>query len=104
SELWRGIAPYSLLHSSLRARYWPVFCVKSMSLGGRAVYAVIESGGKQYRVQAGETIEVERLEANAGDTIELDRVLLVNNDGDLVIGQPLVDGASVQATVVAQAK
>lgn len=68
------------------------------------MYAVIESGGKQYRVQAGETIEVERLEANAGDTIELDRVLLVNNDGDLVIGQPLVDGASVQATVVAQAK
>jgi len=68
------------------------------------VYAVIETGGKQYKVQEGETLEVERLDINAGETVELDRVLLVSNDDNLIIGQPLVDGAVVRAKVLAQAK
>lgn len=68
------------------------------------MYAVIETGGKQYKVREGEILEVERLDADAGETIDLDRVLLVNSGDNLIIGQPLVDGAVVRAKVMAQAK
>jgi large subunit ribosomal protein L21 len=64
------------------------------------MYAVIETGSKQYRVAPGDTIEVELLEAEAGKTITLDRVLLVNNDGRVSVGAPTVDKAVVVADVV----
>jgi large subunit ribosomal protein L21 len=65
------------------------------------MYAVLETGSKQYRVAAGDTLEVERLDAEAGKPFTFDRVLLVNNDGKLNVGAPTVNGASVVADVVA---
>lgn len=64
-------------------------------------YAVIQTGGKQYRVSEGDRIAVERLDAEEGSDITIDRVLLVGGDGSTRIGTPVVDGASVTATVTA---
>jgi large subunit ribosomal protein L21 len=64
------------------------------------MYAVIETGGKQYRVTAGDKLEVERLPIEAGQTATFDRVLLVNNDGQLAVGTPTVANATVVADVV----
>ena len=65
------------------------------------MYAVLETGSKQYRVAAGDTLEIERLEMEAGKPVTFDRVLLVNNDGKLTVGSPTVAAASVTADVVA---
>jgi large subunit ribosomal protein L21 len=65
------------------------------------MYAVLETGSKQYRVAAGDTLEIERLETEAGKPFTFDRVLLVNNDGKLSVGTPTVSGAKVVADVVA---
>ncbi len=62
-------------------------------------YAVIETGGKQYRVQSGDTLEVEKLEMDIGSSFELDRVLAVSDGSDLRIGVPLVEAAKVVAKV-----
>jgi large subunit ribosomal protein L21 len=67
-------------------------------LGGREIYAIIETGGKQYRVNPGQTIDVERLEVAEGDTVELDRVLLIGDGDRVTVGTPTVDGAKVVAT------
>ena len=64
------------------------------------MYAVLETGGKQYRVTAGETLEVERLAVEAGQPVTFDRVLLVNTDGKLNVGSPTVPSATVLADVV----
>lgn len=66
------------------------------------MYAVIETGGKQYRVQAGDVIDVELVSGDAGSTLDLDRVLLVGGDGETQIGAPTVAGAVVTAEVVKQ--
>ncbi len=66
------------------------------------MYAVIETGGKQYRVEVGSEIEVEYLDAEPGQTLELDRVLLVADGDATAIGRPLVDEAHVSASVVRQ--
>ncbi len=66
------------------------------------MYAVIETGGKQYRVEVGTELEVELLDAKAGDSITLDRVLLVADGDQAAIGRPLVSGAKVSAEVVRQ--
>ena len=63
------------------------------------MYAVIETGGKQYRVTAGDTLEVERLETEAGKPHTFDRVLLVSNDGKVTVGAPTLAGAKVVADV-----
>jgi large subunit ribosomal protein L21 len=65
------------------------------------MYAVLETGSKQYRVAAGDTLEIERLAVEAGKPFIFDRVLLVNTDGKLAVGTPTVSGASVLADVVA---
>jgi large subunit ribosomal protein L21 len=65
------------------------------------MYAVLETGSKQYRVAAGDTLEIERLDVEAGKPFTFDRVLLVNNDGKLTVGSPTVASASVTADVVA---
>ena len=67
------------------------------------MYAVIKTGGKQYRVAAGDVIKVERLEGEVGQTIDFDQVLMVGGD-DAKIGTPLVDGAKVSAEVLEQGK
>ncbi|KAB2658589.1 MAG: 50S ribosomal protein L21 [Verrucomicrobia bacterium] len=64
------------------------------------MYAVLETGGKQYRVAAGDTLEIERLEVEAGKAFTFDRVLLVSNDGKHSVGVPTVANASVLADVV----
>lgn len=66
------------------------------------MYAVIESGGKQYRVELGAEIEVDRLDIEPGESIDLARVLLVADGDQAAIGQPVVEGASVSASVVRQ--
>jgi large subunit ribosomal protein L21 len=63
------------------------------------MYAVIETGGKQYRVSPGQTVEVELLPAEPGATVTLDRVLMVSADGRTLVGQPTVSGAHVVGTV-----
>jgi large subunit ribosomal protein L21 len=68
------------------------------------MYAVVKTGGKQYRVSPGDSIDVEKLPYEVGERVELDQVLLVAHDSDAQIGQPLVDGAKVRATVTRQAK
>ena len=64
-------------------------------------YAIIETGGKQYRVKVGDRIRVERLPAEAGSDISIDRVLLLGGAGSTQIGAPVVDGAAVTAHVEA---
>jgi large subunit ribosomal protein L21 len=67
------------------------------------MYAVVKTGGRQYRVEEGAVVDVERLNIEEGDSIELDEVLLVVPDsGDPQIGKPLVNGAKVTATCVSQ--
>jgi large subunit ribosomal protein L21 len=64
------------------------------------MYAVIETGGKQYRVEVGTQLEVELLDVEPGQSITLDRVLLVADGADATVGTPVVDGAAVEAEVV----
>jgi large subunit ribosomal protein L21 len=66
------------------------------------VYAVIRTGGKQYRVEPGDTIRVERLVSPAGEKVKLEEVLLVADGDKVVVGNPRVPSASVVGTVVAQ--
>ncbi len=68
------------------------------------MYAVIVSGGKQYRVSEGQTLKVEKLVAEEGVSIELDKVLLVANGEDVKIGAPVVEGAKVSAEIVAHGR
>ena len=62
------------------------------------IYAIIETGGKQYKVTPGQTIDVERLNVTEGNTIELDKVLLIAEGEEVTVGKPTVDGAKVIAT------
>lgn len=63
------------------------------------MYAVIETGGKQYKVQEGDVLYVEKLNANEGETVSFDKVLLVSKESGLVVGSPLVSGAKVTGKV-----
>jgi large subunit ribosomal protein L21 len=67
-------------------------------------YAIIEDGGKQYKAVVGDTIEVDHFASEIGEEIDLERVLLLADDNSTEIGAPLIAGAKVQATVVAQVK
>ena len=71
---------------------------------GVKIYAVIEIGGKQYKVTPRQTIEVERLAVPEGETVELDRVLFIGGDGDTLVGNPTIKGAKVVATCLGEAK
>jgi large subunit ribosomal protein L21 len=68
------------------------------------MYAVIKTGGKQYRVAAGETIKVERLSADIGQDVKLDQVVAIGSGAELVLGAPLVAGANVVASVVSHGR
>lgn len=67
------------------------------------MYAIIATGGKQYKVEEGDVIRVEKLGVEAGQTVTFDQVLVVS-DKETKVGTPIVDGASVSATVVAEGK
>ena len=68
------------------------------------MYAVIKTGGKQYKVAAGEKLKIEQIAADVGQEITIDQVLAIGAGADLTVGTPLVSGASVTATVVAQGR
>lgn len=69
------------------------------------MYAVVVTGGKQYRVSEGDVIYVEKLDAEVDSTVEVGNVLLVGKDnGEVVVGKPVVEGAKVEAKVLAQGK
>ncbi len=68
------------------------------------MYAIIQTGGKQCKVQAGDVIFVEKLSANAGDSVTFDQVLAVSKDGGLTTGSPTIAGASVTGKVEQQVK
>jgi large subunit ribosomal protein L21 len=68
------------------------------------MFAVIVSGGKQYRVQEGQTLKVEKLAVEAGASVDFDRVLLVSNGDDVKVGAPVVEGAKVSAEVVSHGR
>ncbi len=68
------------------------------------MYAVVVSGGKQHRVEEGETLKLEKLNAEVGSNIDFDRILLVANGDDVKIGEPVVDGAKVSAEIVSHGR
>ena len=64
------------------------------------MYAVIETGGKQYRVEPGDTVVVETLPGESGDAVEFDRVLLISDDESVAVGRPVIEGARVTGQIV----
>jgi len=68
------------------------------------MYAIVETGGKQYRLEEGSTVFVEKLSAREGEKITLDQVLAVSKEGALTVGEPYVAGAAVEATVLENGK
>lgn len=68
------------------------------------MYAIVETGGKQYKVSEGDVLFVEKLDAQDGDTVTFDKVLACGGDDEFKIGTPVVDGASVEAKVLEQGK
>jgi len=68
------------------------------------MYAIVKCGGKQLKVQAGDIVKVEKLDAEVESTVELDEVLLVADEKDVKVGTPLIKGASVKATIIDQIK
>lgn len=72
--------------------------------GLRSMYAILKTGGKQYRVQEGDVIKVEKLGVQKGDTVELGEVLLLRTDDGVNVGHPVVPGVSVVARVLDQGK
>lgn len=68
------------------------------------MYAVVETGGRQYRMSAGRNVRINRLEAERGQQVEFEHVLLIGGDGETKIGKPFVPGAKVIATVVDQGR
>jgi large subunit ribosomal protein L21 len=68
------------------------------------MYAIIRTGGKQYRVQSGEQLRVEAISADVGSTVSLEEVLLVGTGDGVKVGAPLVSGAKVKATVVSHGR
>ncbi|BBA35341.1 50S ribosomal protein L21 [Methylocaldum marinum] len=74
------------------------------ALEPKKMYAVIQTGGKQYRVKQGDVVKVETLNADAGQQIEFDKVLMVQTDSGLKVGKPFVDGGKVTATIKAHGR
>ncbi len=72
--------------------------------GRLKIYAIIEAGGKQYKVTPGQVIDVDRLDVAEGDTVELDKVLLIADDDKVTVGTPTVGGAKVIATSQGEGK
>lgn len=68
------------------------------------MYAIIETGGKQYRVEEGKTLKVEKIDIPEGEPVEFDRVLLVRKEDSSIVGSPYVEGARVRAKVLQTAK
>jgi large subunit ribosomal protein L21 len=76
----------------------------ALAEGGKGLFAVLETGGKQHKVQPGGVLRVEKLEAAKGDQVTLDRILTVGDDAQTLIGTPYIEGAQVIAQVLQQGK
>lgn len=76
----------------------------SLGQGGVKMYAIIETGGKQFRVSEGDILNVEKIEAEQGSVIDIDKVLAVVKDGEVVLGKPYVEGAKAQIKVLEHGK
>jgi len=70
----------------------------------KRIYAIIETGGKQYKVQEGDVLKVEKLKADVDSVVKIDKVLAISSDDGFVVGKPYVDGAYVEAKVLEHAK
>lgn len=68
------------------------------------MYAIVETGGKQYKVTPGKTVRIEKIDGERGETCVFDRVLAVSNDGEIKFGTPYVEGATIKGTIVQQGK
>jgi large subunit ribosomal protein L21 len=68
------------------------------------MYAVIQTGGKQYRVEEGTYLKIEKLELGVGDNVEFDKVLLIQSDDAVKVGLPFIEGGKVTATVLSQGR
>jgi len=68
------------------------------------MYAIIETGGKQYKVSEGDVVKVEKLGINAGEKVNFDKVLVIGKENDLTVGTPYVKGATVNAAVIEEGK
>ena len=75
-----------------------------VSFGGEEIYAIVETGGKQYKVAPQQTIKVERLDVAEGSKVELDKVLFIGDNGDSLIGNPIIKDAKVIATSLGETK
>ena len=75
---------------------------KKTAAGSDAQYAIVETGGKQYRVKVGDVLSVEKLDGDAGAEVKFERVLLIGGAGDVTVGTPVIEGASVAATIADQ--
>ena len=73
-------------------------------LGGDNIYAIVEAGGKQYRVAPKQTIQVNRLDIPSGKTVELDRVLFISDGQNTLVGSPTIEGAKVIASSMGEGK
>ena len=74
------------------------------TLGGDIIYAIVEAGGKQYRVAPKQTIQVDRLDIPAGKMVELDRVLFISDGQNTLVGSPTIEGAKVTASSMGEVK
>ncbi len=74
------------------------------SVGESSMYAIVNTGGKQYRMEPGDTVRVEYLPFDEGDLVELDDVRMLSDDGEVTIGAPAIEGAKVTAQVMAQGR
>jgi len=68
------------------------------------MYAVIQTGGKQYRVEEGTYLKIEKLELGKGDSVEFDKVLMIQSDDAVKVGAPFIEGGKVTATVLSQGR
>jgi large subunit ribosomal protein L21 len=68
------------------------------------VFAVVESGSKQYKVSAGQTIQVDRLQGEENEEVRLEKILLISGDNGVTVGTPVISGAAIRATIVSHDK
>lgn len=92
-----------MMRLALKAQPWR-WKLTAFHREGAAVYAIIESGGKQYRVEPGAVVALERIPGDVGSRVDLDRVLLVSDGTTVKIGKPVITGARVVSEIVAQTR
>jgi large subunit ribosomal protein L21 len=105
-DLKRGLTRGATVHiiPRLSARAAFALATNTVFTESAHMYAVIQTGGKQYRVSEGSTIKVEMLEAEQGASVELDKVLMITNGDDVKVGAPYIEGGKVTATVKAHGR